>query len=419
MFSAKLSEVLRARGYVYQHSSEKLEEITDGPKRTVYLGIDPSADSLHVGQLQAFLVLRRFLEYGHKVILLIGGATGMIGDPSGKSAERILQDKDTVARNAEIISAQAKSLLGSEDFTFLDNSKWLPELRLIDFLRDAGKHFSVNAMLQRDFIKERIANVEQGISYTEFSYALLQAYDYWHLHKNYKCDLEVGGSDQWGNIVSGVDFVRRKEGKIVYGLTWPLLVDKGGKKFGKSEQGTIWLDSAKTSPFQFYQFWMNSPDDAVQEYLLKMTDILESEIRMLMTDHKKNPGERIAQKRLAHEATRFVHGGDIARITGDVSSVLFGRKEAKELSASEREMLQKEAPTCAVRLGESLIDILIQSALAKSRREARQFIEDNAVALNNARVSNIDRVMMHEDFQDAPIATLTRGKRNVVVLTLG
>src|SRR3989338_6345792 len=416
---SKLSEILRARGYVYQHSSETLEEITDGEKRTLYLGIDRSADSLHVGQLQAFLVLRRFLEGGHKVILLTGGATGMIGDPSGKNAERTLLDAATVERNSEIISKQAKRLLGKGDFKLLNNAEWLEKIKLIDFLRDVGKNFSVNAMIQRDFVKERLANVEQGISYTEFSYSLLQAYDYWHLHKNYRCDVEVCGSDQWGNIVSGVDYVRRKEGKIVYGLTWPLLVDRAGKKFGKSEQGTIWLDSAKTSPFQFYQFWLNSADDAVEEYLLKMTTVSESEIRMIIAEHKKNPGERHAQKKLAHEVTRLVHGDDIAKIAEDVSAVLFGKKEAKELSASEREMLKKEAPSCEVRLGESLIDVLVKAELAKSRREARQFIEDGAVTMNGAKVSGIDRVMMHEDFQDAPIATLMRGKRNAVVLTLG
>ena len=419
MSSARLSEVLRARGYVYQHSSEKLEEITDGAKRTLYLGIDPSADSLHVGQLQAFLVLRKFIEEGHKVILLIGGATGMIGDPSGKSSERVLQDLEVVDRNTKLISAQAKALLGTGDFTLLNNSKWLSELKLIEFLRDTGKHFSVNAMLQRDFVKERILNAEQGISYTEFSYSLLQAYDFWHLYRNYNCDVEVGGSDQWGNIISGVDFIRRKEGQIVYGLTWPLLVDKAGKKFGKSEQGTIWLDPAKTSPFQFYQFWLNSADDVVEEYLLKMTTVSDLEIKTITGEHKKNPGERHAQKMLAREATKLVHGADIAKLVEDVSSVLFGRKEAKELSASEREMLQKEAPTCQVRIGATLIDVLVQSELASSRREARQFIEDGAIALNGAHVSAIDRVLMHEDFQDAPIATLTRGKRSVVVLTLG
>ena len=416
---ARLSETLRARGYVYQHSSEKLEEITDGAKRTLYLGIDPSADSLHVGQLEAFLILRRFLEDDHKVILLTGGATGMIGDPSGKSAERALLDAGTVGRNSEMISKQAKRLLGRGEFTLLNNAEWLEQVKLIDFLRDVGKSFSVNAMIGRDFVKERLANPEQGISYTEFSYTLLQAYDYWHLHKHYKCDVEVGGSDQWGNIVSGVDFIRRKEGKIVYGLTWPLLVDKAGKKFGKSEQGTIWLDSSKTSPFQFYQFWLNAPDDSAEEFLLKMTLLSASEIRMIIEEQKKNPSERHAQKKLAREATTLVHGKDIAENVEAVSSVLFGKNEVKDLSADERELLLKEAPTFAVRLGMTLVDVLIASGLASSKREARQFMEDGAVGMNGGLVSGIDRVMMHEDFQDAPIATLMRGKRNAVVLTLG
>ncbi|MDO8561235.1 MAG: tyrosine--tRNA ligase [bacterium] len=416
---ARLSEILRERGYVYQHSSEKLEEITDGAKRTLYLGVDPSADSLHVGQLQAFLILRGFLEDGHKVILLTGGATGMIGDPSGKNAERTLLDAETVKRNAEMISKQAKQLLGKGDLAFLNNADWLGQIKLVDFLRDVGKNFSVNAMVQRDFVKERLENLEQGISYTEFSYALLQAYDFWHLHKNYKCDLEVGGSDQWGNIVSGVDYVRRREGATVYGLTWPLLVDKTGKKFGKSEQGTVWLDATKTSPFQFYQFWLNTHDESAEEFLLRMTMLATDEIRMIAAEHKKNPAERLAQKRLALEATTLVHGKEIAQNVEGVSQVLFGRKDIKDLSAGERELLQKEAPTCPARLGASLMDVLVQSGLASSRREARQFIDDGAVALNGARVSSDDRVLMHEDFQDVPLAILTRGKRNVVVLILG
>ncbi|MDO8482183.1 MAG: tyrosine--tRNA ligase [bacterium] len=418
MSSLQLSEILRERGYVYQHSSEKLEEIT-GEKRTLYLGIDPSADSLHVGQLQAFLILRKFLEDGHKVILLMGGATGMIGDPSGKISERTLLDAETVKRNSEMISKQAKLLLGKNEFTLLNNAEWLEKINLIDFLRDVGKNFSINAMIQRDFVKERLANLEQGISYTEFSYSLLQAYDYWHLYKKYGCDLEVGGSDQWGNIVSGVDFVRRKEGKVVYGLTWPLLVDKTGKKFGKSEQGTVWLDSSKTSPFQFYQFWLNTADDTAEEFLLKMTLLTASEIRMIVTEQKKKPAERHAQKILARETTTLVHGADIAKNVEAVSSVLFGRKNVEELSAGERELLLKEAPTFAVRLGMILVDVLIESGLASSKREARQFIEDGAVALNGGKVSSEDRVMMHEDFETVPLAILTRGKRNVVVLTLG
>ena len=417
---AKLSEVLRERGYVYQHSSETLEEITDGAKRTLYLGIDPSSDSLQVGQLEAFLILRRFLEDGHKVILLVGGGTGMIGDPGGKSAERNLLDAETVKENAIAIAEQAKRLLGSTDFTLLDNAEWLGHLKLVDFLRDVGKHFSVNVMLQRDFVKERVANVEQGISYTEFSYALLQAYDYSYLHKKYGCDLQIGGSDQWGNIVSGVDFIRRKEGKIVYALTWPLLVDKStGKKFGKSEHGTVWLDSAKTSAFKFYQFWLNVENENVEDYLLKMTSFSRREITSIISEHKRNPGERHAQRTLALETTKFVHGEESARTAEDISYVLFGKKEAEELSVAEQEMLRAEAPTTTVRLGMLLIDALIQSHLASSKREARQFIEERAVYLNGGHVSDTERVLMHEDFESAPLAILKRGKRNVVVLTLG
>ena len=419
MSASKLSETLRERGFVYQHSSEKLEEITDGAKRTLYLGIDPSADSLHVGQLQAFLILRKFLEDGHKIILLVGGATGMIGDPSGKSAERVLLDTETVNRNAESISEQAKKLLGGGDFTLINNSEWLSDLKLIDFLRDVVKHFSVNVMLQRDFVKERVGNLEQGISYTEFSYALLQAYDYWHLNKKYGCDLEVGGSDQWGNIVSGVDFIRRKEGKTVYGLTWPLLVDKAGRKFGKSEQGTVWLDVAKTSPFKFYQFLVNTDDENIEDRLLKLTLLSREEIAAAMVMHGRHRAARHAQKILAYAATSYVHGEDSATAVQDVSSALFGEREVSDLSEEELEMLRKEAPSFPVRLGAGLIDVLVQSGLASSKREARQFIEDGAVTLNGGKISAGDRVMMHEDFQDAPLAILTRGKRNVVVLTLG
>ncbi|KKW20025.1 MAG: Tyrosine-tRNA ligase [Parcubacteria group bacterium GW2011_GWA2_51_10] len=417
---AKLSEILKERGYVYQHSSEKLEEITDPPtgeKRTIYFGIDPSADSLQVGQLQAFLVLRRFLEDGHKVILLVGGGTGMIGDPSGKDKERALLDSETVQNNAEKISAQSRKLLGTEDLVLVNNSEWLGEIKLIDFLRDVGKHFSINALIQRDFIKERLVEKDQGISYAELSYALLQAYDYWHLFKKHGCDLQIGGSDQWGNIVSGVDYIRRREGKVVYGLTWPLLVNKAtGKKFGKSEEGTIWLDPAKTSPFKFYQFWLNTDDESVGEYLLKMTLLSKEEIDAALFMHKQHRAARGAQTTLAYAVTSLVHGEETAIAVQDVSAALFGEREIRELSAGERELLEREAPTFSVRLGAFLIDSLVESGLASSKREARQFIDDGAITLNGGKVSDTERVLMHEDFQDAPLAILKRGKRNIVVL---
>jgi tyrosyl-tRNA synthetase len=225
------------------------------------------------------LVLRRFLEDGHKVILLIGGGTGMIGDPSGKSEERNLLDDATIDRNATAIAAQGSKIFNGMEFSLMNNAEWLRGLNYIEFLRDIGKHFSVNAMLQRDSVKDRLENQEQGISYTEFSYMLLQSYDYLHLHTHHGCDVQIGASDQWGNILSGVDLIRRKTGDTVYAFTSPLLINKAtGKKFGKSEQGAVWLDPAKTSPYQFYQFFLNVDDDAVEELLLKMTLLPKEEI---------------------------------------------------------------------------------------------------------------------------------------------
>ncbi|MCI0555080.1 MAG: tyrosine--tRNA ligase, partial [Anaerolineae bacterium] len=283
---AKLSEILRERGYVYQHSSETLEEITDGPPRTVYEGFDPSADSLHVGNLMGMLVLRRFLEAGHKVIIVVGGGTGMIGDPSGKSEERNLLDEATISHNVAALHVQAEYLFGGLDFTIVNNADWLDDLKMIDFLRDIGKSFSVNAMLQRDSVKARLENQEQGISYAEFSYMLLQAYDFLYLHEKYGCDWQHGSSDQWGNIVSGIDLIRRHTGETVYGTTHGLLINTStGKKFGKSESGAIWLDAAKTSVFDFYQFWINTEDEMLEEYLLKMTMVSKSDIDAVMAGH--------------------------------------------------------------------------------------------------------------------------------------
>ena len=426
--TAKLSETLKERGYVYQHSSEKLGEITDGAKRTLYLGIDPSADSLQVGQLHAFLILRRFLEDGHKVILVIGGGTGMIGDPGGKSAERVLLDAETVGKNAEAITAQVKRLLGSTDpnrreasngagFTLVNNADWLSKLTLVEFLRDVGKHFSVNTMLQREMVRERLKNEEQGISYTEFSYMLLQAYDYLHLHQIYACDLQVGGSDQWGNIISGVDFIRRKTGDSVYAYTWPLLVDKAGKKFGKSEQGTVWLDAVKTTPFQFYQFWLNTEDAPLEEYLLKMTLLSKEEIGMALELHKRDPKERHGQKLLAREVTALVHGLEESTAAEKVSDVLFGDAAVSSLDADAIATLRVSAPSQEIKEGTNIVDVLVASSLAGSKREARQFITDKAVGLNGTIVADDKHKLVPEDFHKG-IALLKRGKRNVCVLML-
>lgn len=414
---AKLSEILNERGYVYQFSAEKLVEITDDKKRTVYLGIDPSADSLHVGNLQAMLMLRRFLEDGHRVILLVGGGTGMIGDPSGKSEERNLLDEQTIDANARAIEAQAKRLFGGLDFTLENNAKWLRKLELIPFLRDIGKHFAVNTMLQRDSVKGRIDREGEGISYTEFSYMLLQSYDFLHLHEEYDCDLQIGASDQWGNIASGIDLVRRKTGKTVYGLTSPLLINKStGKKFGKSESGAVWLDPEKTSPFSFYQFWFNVEDESVEEYLLKMTLVPKVEIDAVMIMQKRDKKERHAQRLLAHAVTELVHGSAAAEEAEKISQVLFGSADMDGLDAHAAQALQAAAPSFGVTPGLPIVDVLVGSQLAGSKREARQFLADGAVTLGG-RVLDEGFEFSQEDFSHG-IAILRRGKRNVCVLTL-
>lgn len=331
--TGKLSEALKERGYVYQHSAG-LEEITDGQKRTVYLGVDPSADSLHVGNLQAILMLYRFLENGHKAILLVGGGTGMIGDPSGKSEERVLLDDATIAKNAAKMKAQMQNIFGRFDFQLVNNADWLHRLSLIEFLRDIGKHFSVNAMIARDSVKDRLEKREQGISYTEFSYMLLQAYDFFHLYEAFGCDVQIASSDQWGNIISGIDLIRRKTGKEAYGLTGPLLINKStGKKFGKSEGGAVWLDPQKTSPFQFYQFWFNTSDEDAEEYLLKMTLVAKEDIDAVMEEQRQNPAGRAAQKKLAWEVTALVHGSKEADKAKEASEALFAGKAPADMQS--------------------------------------------------------------------------------------
>lgn len=413
----KLSETLRERGYAYQFSSPTLEEITDGKKRTVYLGIDPSADSLHVGNLVGLLVLRRFLDDGHKVIILTGGGTGMIGDPGGKSEERNLLDEDTVARNSKAVAAQIKKVFGGGNFIEENNAKWLSKLDLLEFLRDVGKHFTVNAMIKKDIVRDRLEK-ESPISFTEFSYALLQAYDFLHLNEKYGCDVQVGGSDQWSNILSGVEFVRRKDNTEVFAFTWPLIVNKStGKKFGKSEDGAVWLDAAKTSPFKFYQFFLNAEDAALEDLFLKLTLLGKAEIDLALEMHKRNPGARHGQQLLAREVTTLVHGADEAARAERISSILFDEGGMASLSKEELPLLLSVAPSSKVSVGMTLQDALVASGLASSKREAKQFLEDGAVALNGVSIGE-DKLML--DTQDFPngAALLRRGKRNVCVLTL-
>lgn len=412
-----LAETLKARGLVYQHSSETLDEITDRGSRTFYLGVDPSADSMHVGQLQALLILRRLIEGGHKVIFLVGGATGMIGDPGGKNAERPLLDEQAVKHNVEGIAAQARRILNIDTIEFVNNNDWLGKVGFLQFLRDVGKYETVNSMIKREMVKQRIEDPNQSISYTEFSYMLLQAYDFWHLFETRGVDVQVGGSDQWGNIVSGVDFVRRRTGKTVYALTWPLLINKStGRKFGKSEGGAVWLDEAKTTPYQFYQFFLNADDADVEEYLKKLTLLSLEAIAQIMDEHQHNPSRRFAQKRLAHEATVIVHGEANAIAAATVSDILFGDGGVQGVDEVTRDMLTSVAPTIVVAAGETVVDISIKSGLAQSKREARQFITEGAVTLNGVKVPDANATIEAGTFAENRLALLKRGRREARVL---
>ena len=411
----KLSEILRERGYVYQYSSGTLEEITDGDVRTVYLGVDPTADSIHVGNLAVYMLLRRFADTGHRVILLIGGGTGMIGDPK-PDVERPLLSAEEISYRSGKLKAQAERLLGGIEITLVNNHDWLGKLHLIEFLRETGKYFTVNALVKKDAISARMES-EDGISFTEFSYPLLQAHDFWHLNKTEGCDVQIGGSDQWGNIVAGTELIRRKENRTAYALTIPIITDKAtGKKFGKSEGNAVWLDPEKTSPFAFYQFWLNASDESVEDYLKLFTLLSLEEISLAMEMHGRNPGARHAQQLLAREVTKLVHGEDAAHDSESVSQVLFGSAGIAQLDERGAHALKRNAPNYATQEGENIVDILVASNLASSKREARQFLSDRAVTLNGEEIGE-SYVVESSVFRHG-VAIVKRGKRNVCVLTL-
>lgn len=409
---AKLSEVLKERGYVHQHSSETLEEITDGDTRTVYLGVDPTAESIHLGNFVQYMFLRRFAEAGHKIILIIGGGTALAGDPK-PDVERSLTDTSVVAERATKLKSQAERILGNVELRLVNNADWLTKLNLMEFLRETGKHFTVNNLIKKDAISARLDSTD-GISFTEFSYPLLQAYDFWHLYKEYGCDVQIGGSDQWGNIVAGVDLIRRRENAKVYAISSPLIVERStGKKFGKSEGNAIWLDAEKTSVYEFYQFFLNVADDMAEELLLKMTLLPKEEIVSILAAHHSNPGARTAQKELARAVTSLVHGEDAAARTERVSLLLFGTEIPQ---GDDWNMIAESAPSRTVHEGSAILDVLVDSSLARSKREAREYIQGNAITLNGQAVPQ-DRPLTTSDFQNGH-ALLKRGKRSVAVLRL-
>lgn len=411
-----LVEDLKARGLVEQTSAD-LEKIFAG-KRTVYLGVDPSSDSMQAGNLLVVLMMRRLAMAGHQIMLLVGGGTGMIGDPR-ESGERVLADAKVVERNKRALKAQMQQIVGTK-VKVVDNADWLLKVKLVEFLRDIGKHFTVNELVKRDIIRRRLETPDESISYTEFAYSLLQGYDYLVLNQNHGVDLQIGASDQWTNILSGVELIRRKAGKEAYALVTPLVTDASGKKFGKSEGNAVWLAAEKTSPYQFYQFWLNQPDEVVERYLKYYTFIPVPEIEALMTKHRENPGAREAQETLARVVTELVHGPAAAATAAAASSALFGG-DLGALPPEARATILAEAPSLPVKksdlaAGLTVLDALATSSLASSKSDARRLIEAKGVTVNG-KVIELDQKLAEGDFVNG-LALMKKGKREVCVLVL-
>ncbi|HAR4911216.1 TPA: tyrosine--tRNA ligase [Staphylococcus aureus] len=408
-----LIEDLKWRGLIYQQTDEQgIEDLLNKEQVTLYCGADPTADSLHIGHLLPFLTLRRFQEHGHRPIVLIGGGTGMIGDPSGKSEERVLQTEEQVDKNIEGISKQMHNIFefGTDHGAVLVNNRdWLGQISLISFLRDYGKHVGVNYMLGKDSIQSRL---EHGISYTEFTYTILQAIDFGHLNRELNCKIQVGGSDQWGNITSGIELMRRMYGQTdAYGLTIPLVTKSDGKKFGKSESGSVWLDAEKTSPYEFYQFWINQSDEDVIKFLKYFTFLGKEEIDRLEQSKNEAPHLREAQKTLAEEVTKFIHGEEALNDAIRISQALFSG-DLKSLSAKELKDGFKDVPQVTLSNGTTnIIDVLIETGVSPSKRQAREDVNNGAIYINGERQQDVNYELTSDDKIDSEFTIIRRGKK--------
>lgn len=414
-----LVEELKARGLI-EHSSTAPEKILSVP-RTVYIGVDPTADSLHVGHLTWVLLMKRLGDAGHKLVFLVGGGTGMIGDPKEKG-ERVMLDSKTVERNTRALKVQLKKMMGAASFKMVDNADWLMSVKLVPFLRDVGKHFTVNDLIKRDIIKKRLDMPDESISYTEFTYALLQGLDYFTLNQKYGVDLQIGGSDQWTNVLSGVDLIHKRLGKEVYAFAFPLTTDAAGKKFGKSEGNAIWLDPKKTSPFQFYQFWINLPDENIENYLKVYTFLPLGEIEALMELHKRNPGERQAQETLARLVTEIVHGPAATAQAAAATDALFGDTPFNELSREALAVALADAPSVRFSVrdlesGASLAEALVAGGLASSKSDTRRLIEGKGITLSGFPIQDPDHKIFQGDLANG-YALVRKGKQGVLVLVL-
>ena len=408
---------LEARGLVQDHTDREAlaAALGEGPV-VLYAGFDPTADSLHLGNLVPLLLLRRFQDFGHRPIVLAGGATGMVGDPGGRSEERNLLDPETLRANTEAIKVQLAQFLafdGDAAAILVDNRDWTEGVTLLEFLRDIGKHVTVNQMMAKDSVRNRLDS-EHGISYTEFSYMLLQAHDYCWLHEHHDCVLQVGGSDQWGNITAGIDLIRRKAGQTVHGLTVPLMTRSDGAKFGKSQSGSVWLDPARTSPYEFFQYAMQMEDADAERFLLQLTLLPVERCRELAAEHRAAPEQRLAQRVLARELTTLVHGDAAARGAEQATAVLFGGS-LDDVDEAGFEVLVAEVPTTELEPGElaeglDIVDLLVRSELATSKGDARRTIEQGGVYVNGEAVADSDRKVAGGDARAGRYVLLRRGK---------
>ena len=409
-------EDLQWRGLLYQSTDGLPERLKSGPI-TLYSGFDPTSDSLTIGNLLPILVLRRFQLAGHSPIALVGGGTGLIGDPSGRSEERGLNTAETVAAWTERIRRQVEPILDFEVATnpakVVNNHDWLGEIKAIDFFRDVGKHFPIPYMLAKDSVASRLA---AGISYTEFSYMTLQAYDFLRLLQAHGCELQIGGSDQWGNITAGSDLIRRAASKKAFGLTNPLVTKADGGKFGKSERGAVWMDAAKTSPYQFYQFWVNSDDESALNYLRMFTFLGRKEIGEIEDVTRSQPEKREAQRRLAAEVTETVHGKDAAKTAEKISRALF-YGNLQELAEAEIEEGFDDVPSYSMQEEESnLVDLLVTSKVSSSKRQAREDIKNGAIYVNGERCTELDRSMSKADGLHGKFLVIRRGKSKYTLI---
>jgi tyrosyl-tRNA synthetase len=419
----ELLKTLTARGLLQDSTSGLDERLGQGPV-TAYLGLDPTADSLHVGSLVPIIGAAWLQQFGHTPIVLLGGGTGMVGDPSGRRSERPILPIEEIDRNAAAIRRQVARFLDFESSRtnvarVRNNADWLRQLPLMDFLRDTGKHLTLGFMLQKESVRSRL---ESGISYTEFSYMAIQAYDFWHLFQTEQCELQIGGSDQWGNITAGIELIGKREGQQTYGLVFPLITNTSGSKFGKSEAGNVWLDPAKTSPYQFYQFWINTDDRDVERYLKLFTFLPLDEISAALAEHAREPGKRIAQRLLARDVTVRVHGEAPAEEAIRTSSALFGGRDRSEDGFATKALV--EMPTRRVSradLGDRLtiVDLLVASGLATSKADARRGIQGKGFYLNEQPIEAPDLRLGEDQLQGPPerrFVVLRKGKKNYVRL---